>query len=239
MKRILVAQIPEAGQIVEPEPEEAHHLTRVRRSQHGETVEVLDGKGGLAVGKLLIAGKKITVEIEKHLSETRESPLHLELVLAIPERRATIDELLPSLVQLGLNSLYLVPTTHGGRLKKDPEKYLNRLDTIALQSIKQCGRTITPKIEVIATWPDACHRIIKQNQANILFHPTKQSVIYPVTCNSLGLFIGPEGGFTEEEVTTASEIGITIKGMGPRILKTETAAIGACCQAQTHLGDLA
>lgn len=237
MKRILVDAIPAVGARFEPPEQERHHLQDVRRAREGDVLELLDGRGGLARATVVAAGRHdLTLEVTAHLDERRESPLQLALVLAIPSQMATIDDVLPGLVQLGLNQLTLVPTAWGGRLKKESDKYLRRLRTIAANALKQCGRTQLPEFDLCDSWRQALER--KRQRVDLLFHPTDQAPSLPAQVESVGLWIGPEGGFTPEEVAEAQAAGIQKRGLGPRILKLETAALATASWAQHQWGDL-
>lgn len=242
MKRILVSHMPPPGETVEASSEESHHLRKVRRTQTGETIEVLDGKGGLALGEIEPGNDRyVRVKIVARVEANRESPLQLELAVGYPQQHAVFDHSLPALVQLGVNRVTLVHTTHGGTLKKGWEPYRQRLEAICLQALKQCGRLVVPVLDYVPDWSALCRSMVKRNEHNVVFHPVPST--YAVSegraYRSLGLLIGPEGGFTEEEVVEAKRCGMEIRGMGPRILKMETAMIGACYHAQHAFGDLA
>ena len=242
VKRILVPNIPEPGAFVVPEPDEAHHLLRVRRIAAGEPVEILDGKGGISLGEALPEGKsRLRIRVLQKLDISRESPFHLEIVLAIPAQLSTLGQMLPGLVQLGVQRIHLVPTSFGGRIKKNRVKYIGRLEQVCLQAIKQCGRTRVPVIEVPENWQVLCRDLTTRVKTAVLFHPEGETGMPSVVedSGSVALIIGPEGGFSEEEVAHARSLGIRIWGMGPRTLKMETAALGACFWAQQRFGDLA
>ena len=237
MKRILLSHIPEDGELVTPDREESHHLLKVRRTNPDEVIEVLDGDGGLALGELVFLDeRKVQVRIVQRLP-TREPPWRLELALAIPVQISTIDTHLPSLVQLGVSVIHLVNTEYGGRLKKAQDKYKARLRTICLQSLKQCGRTRAPQIFFHEHFDDLCALMAKHNERNIMLHPVPSPLPRGLgEIKSLGLLVGPEGGFTENEFRAARNLEIHACGLGPIIQKMETAMIGACFWAGQALG---
>lgn len=238
MKRVLVSSIPEPGQVARVDSAESHHLLKVRRVAPGEMLEVMDGSGGLALGELLVEGRQALVRIEKWVEEKRESPLRLSVGLAIPSQLSVVDQFLPGMVQLGVTHVYLAPTAFGGRPGKRAEKYEDRLNSICLQSLKQCGRTQAPELMFLPNWDRLCRTLVENHQRTILFHPAEAEVSMEVKPESLALLIGPEGGFSPEEVDHARHLGIECMGLGPRILKMETAVIGACFWAQRAFGDL-
>ena len=239
MKRVLLEPIPPIGQTCEPDREEAHHLLKVRRVGEGERIEVIDGCGGLAVAEVAIHGRKVSLKIVEKPEVDRESPLHLALGLGLPVSLQIFDHSLPSLVQLGVTTIRLAPVAYGGRMKKDWEKYRARLDHICIQALKQSGRLLPPQLIYHATWDELCSAMAKTCVKNLLFHPDQATAetTEEKALKSLGLLVGPEGGFTEEEVDIAKSHGINTKDLGPRILKMETVLVGACYWAQSTWGD--
>ncbi len=239
MKRILADVLPDVGEVFQPSPEECHHLLKVRRIRVGEVVEVLDGEGGLARGEVRTVGRRqLEIAIMAHASETRESSLTMALAVAIPVQLSTFDAVLPGLVQLGVKRIVLVQTAYSGQIRKDVARYLARLTSIADQSLKQCGRTRRPEILLAGDFEELCAGFAEENALNIVFHPGPTEPMPERPAGPLGLLIGPEGGFTEPEVTHAREAGFLRRGLGPRILKMETALVGACFWAQDRFGDL-
>ena len=239
MKRVLVDRLGEVGTEFEPDPDEAHHLLRVRRIRPGETVEILDGKGGLALGEVItVENRVLRIRLTETLDAVRESPLRLTLAVAVPAQLSTFDGALPSLVQLGVDRIYLVPTAYSGRIKKDAGRYLSRLDSIAANALKQCGRTRAPRISVASDLDSLLARCAVENRLNIVLHPGTSSIPSESQPDAVGLLVGPEGGLTESEVARAREAGFLRRGLGPRILEMPTAMIGACFWAQERFGDL-
>ena len=240
MKRVLVPCLDVPGALVSPGPDEAHHLIRVRRVAVGESVELLDGLGGLALGEVAeVTKRELTIKVVRHLEQDRESPLWLTLVAALPQQLSTLDGVLPSLVQQGLNRLILVPTEFGGSVKKDPGKYLDRLNSIALQALKQCGRVRVPSIELAADLAGVIAGLADEHQLVLMLHPVPERLSQglPARPESLAVLVGPEGGFSEAELALATAAGIVVRGLGPRILKMETALAGICFWAQDRFGD--
>ena len=238
MKRVLLNQIPDVGQTCQPDREEAHHLLKVRRVGAGERVEVIDARGGLALAEVAIHNRTVTLTIVEKPDVNRESPLHLELGLGMPVSSQTFDHALPSLVQLGVTVIHLAPVTYGGRMKKDWAKYYARLDHICIQALKQSGRLIPPELIYHESWAELCAAMAKSGHCNLIFHPGGSPYEEPwCDLDALGLAVGPEGGFTDEEVEIALENGFIQRDLGPRILKMETVLVGACFWAQNTRGD--
>lgn len=239
MKRVLVDRVAGIGERIAVPAEEAHHLTRVRRSDDGEPVEALDGCGNAVRGQLLISGKQVFVVVEEPVTRNRETPGSLSLVLGLPSSRQTIDQILPGLVQLGVQQVHLVPVEYGGRIKGDKEKYLRRLEEIARQSLKQSGRLVTPQIQIHKHWQALVSALQTQGEHHWLCHPTGDPIHGLPRIEraaTVTIYIGPEGGFSKTEVEQAVAIGIQPIDLGPRILKMETAAVAVAGWLQFQRG---
>lgn len=238
MKRVWVEGPAEVGACLKVDPDEMKHLIGVRRAHDGELVEALDGKGFLAEAQLRIEGRnKGTLQVTALPDANRESPLDLHMGLVIPTHLSTLDGMLPGLVQLGVTHIHLFPGDFGGRLKKDRDKYESRLQGIALQALKQSGRLCLPKLLFWKDFPSFLASVDLPT-TRLMFHPGgPRRPLESQSPTSLLLLIGPEGGFSQEEVDLARGAGVTLMDLGPRILKMETAAIGAAFWAQTLFGD--
>ena len=239
MIRVLADELPEPGGEWTPSDEEAHHLVRVRRVKPGQAVEVIDGQGGAVRGVIAQVSKRsASIQIKERIDEQRESSLDLTIVAAIPVQANTFDAALPGLVQLGVIRIILTPTAYGGKLKKDLTRYSQRLQDIAANALKQSGRLVMPGFTFYQSWEETCRRLAQQAGLKLLFHPNSEEVQVTDKVTAVTLCIGPEGGFSDEEVALAQTHSIQTQGLGPRILKMETALIGATFWAQQRFGDL-
>lgn len=242
MKRVLVAEIPKSGELVELSDEEHRHLQRVRRIPPGTELEILDGAGGIARGLLIsVDRKKAIVRIEEHLDLKRESDLELSLALAMPHQKSTLENLLPALVQLGVKHLHLFYSQFSGREKGSTEKQMGRYEIISRQAIKQCGRLVLPVIHQPSPLVELLPLLVESCDKAIVFHPISETIPHQAEASrairQLMLLVGPEGGLTTKEYRTAVEAGWQAASLGPRILRMETAATGACFWAQAVYGD--
>lgn len=258
MKRIIVSSpLPPVGSRFSPDRQETHHLKNVRRVRHGERIEVLDGMGGLVLGAVHLKANTLQIEVLESVSARRESPLCVHLALAVPTHRKTLDQLLPAVVQLGVTRLWLVETRYSGRWAEGADKRIQRWNQIALEALKQSGRLVPPEILMSRDVDEVCAAMDGQLELNIIFHPDLPNPSQTTDeatprCgrstgslpsggappDGLGIMIGPEGGFTEAEVEAARSWGFWVSYLGPRMLRTETAVVGACFWAQAAFGDL-
>ena len=213
---------------------ESHHLLRVLRAKQGEAVEVL-GKGSACLARLEMSGKCAALTCESLIdAASRESPLDLHVVLACPVHRQTLDGLVPALVQLGVNQVTVVQSAFGGSLKTDLEKWLSRLSSIEQQARKQSGRIHEMSIYFERNMALA---LDQADGLKIVLDPSGGPTDMAEILNELTLVIGPEGGFSREELNVAVSAGFLVCSLGPRILRMETAAVGACFWAQSRFGD--
>lgn len=238
MKRVCVNGSPnmEVGSRIEVEADEWHHLTRVLRARTDETIEVLS-EDQIARARLVIESKKSGYLQSLGLVATvRESSLQLRVIIAFPVHRQTFDEVVPGLVQLGVNQVVLTQTAYSGRLGDKRDRVVTRYQAIARQSRKQCGRVRSPELVFENEWSEALE-LAQGDSLRILFHPGESADSLPSEATRVCLAVGSEGGFSEEEVAQAIDRGFVLCNLGPRILRAETAIVGACFWAQRQYGD--
>jgi len=225
------------SQIILPK-ESAHYLTTVLRLRPPNPVIIFNGQGGEYLAKLAVVTKKqVELAIEAYQTIERESPLPLTLVQAI-SRPEHLDYTLQKAVELGVSQIMLILTQRSPPLHQQQwEKRYQHWQKIIINASEQCGRNQLPKLPAIQTFnqwltqplqgtgfvlsPQGKNRLLSFNQPNP-----------PVTC-----LIGPEGGLTEQEIEQAIENGYWDITLGPRILRTETAATAILAIAQAWWGD--
>lgn len=205
---------------------EAHHLLHVMRVQVGQGVTLVDGSGAEFTATLENVERNQADLIIHHRNQVdRELPFHLTLGVALPKGQRQ-RWLVEKLVELGVNAL--VPLNTVRAVASAETKTLQRLQRTVIEATKQCSRTrlmeITSATDVhdfFVTTPTDARRWIA--------HPGgSQSSTLLAACESPSasyLAIGPEGGFTDQEVAAAAQAGWKMVHLGPRILRTETAAI--------------
>jgi len=221
--------------------EAAHYPLHVLRLKPGQAVRVFDGNGGEYPAQVLESGKKsLTLALGGHEASERESPLRLVLVQGI-SRNEHMDYTVQKAVELGVSEI--VPaicerTQHhaGERLEKRHKHWAG----IIRAACEQCGRNRLPRLHpplLLADW------LAWPAQGPRLFlSPAGQASAFgPSTGSgngSVALLIGPEGGFSSAEEALILEAGCQPARLGPRILRTETAALAAIALCQHGWGDL-
>ena len=211
---------------------EAHHLLHVLRAQPGLALIVFDGRGGQFDAQVVQCHRTtVTLSVGPRQQIERELPFALTLAVALPKGDRQ-RWLLEKSVELGVSRLIPLQTARSVG-KSEPSAKLTRY---VIEASKQCGRNRLMQIAPAQPWSKlACSKLAwsklateATDQARILAHPGGQP-LSQADCNpideSLTLAIGPEGGFTDDEVAQATDAGWQIVGLGERILRIETAAI--------------
>ena len=211
---------------------EARHVGRVLRLDVGDTINLLDEMGWKYRG--VITGKKteaIEVRVLEKYPPRKESSIKIVLGQALPKSQK-MDYIVQKATELGVDSIIpffstrTVPKLDGNR----QEKKVERWGKIVLEATKQCGRTVIPQVEKIVTFKEVIRKEEDNSLKIILWEDEKNYRLHNVFKNlqqfkKIIILVGPEGGFTQEEVTAAREHGFLSVGLGNSILRTETAGI--------------
>lgn len=221
--------------------ETRHYLINVLRLKIGRELIVFDGKTERESRATLISADKKSAEIE--LLETyetqRESPLHLKICLGI-SKSDHMDLAVQKSVELGVREIQPVicersqNIPEGERMQKKQAHW----DSIVNSACEQSGRCIKPKLLSPLNFGDSIQNDGKSEA--IILSPTATETLgqQESITTTVSAYIGPEGGFSDEEIAKALEIGIRPVRMGPRILRTETAVITTISGLQFYYGDL-
>ncbi|MBE0618429.1 MAG: 16S rRNA (uracil(1498)-N(3))-methyltransferase [Proteobacteria bacterium] len=224
--------------------EEARHLLRVFRARPGDAVHVFDGEGRRWLGQLVGAGRgEARVEGLAPLP-TNEAPVALALIQALPkgERWEWIVEKGTELGVLHFHPVHTARTVSRVPAARGSEK-LQRWRKIALAAAKQCERARVPAIAAPLDLR-ACLAALGQPDAEERRLALTERCRGTRAAETVGpvlrvvLAAGPEGGWSEEDRTALDAAGFQSWGLGPRILRSETAAVAALAVLQARWGDL-
>jgi 16S rRNA (uracil1498-N3)-methyltransferase len=221
------------------EDAEAHHLAVVCRLRAGDAVCLLNGDGHQYPARLASVGRRqVALDVIGVESPLRELPYRLEVAAPLP-RGDRAQFLVEKLTELGVASFTPLRTArsvvHPRETKRD------KLQRYVIEASKQCGRNVLMEVRSLIEWADFC-RAVELPPRRVLAHPAPLSPILReegTTFSPLPLYsggeglgvrggvfaVGPEGGFTDEEVALAKEAGWQTLDLGPRILRVETAAL--------------
>ena len=237
-------EINAAGPVIQGS--DAKHIRTVLRSKPGDELILFDGQGSDYHGRITkITTKGIHLTVLDRFPSANESPIHITIGQALIRSRK-MDRIIRHFTELGGNT-FIPFSAKRSMVKSEEERFekrRHRWQKIAAESLKQCGRSKIPRIEsvqsfqeIIATWDgyDLC--IIFDN--NMVARSVARSPESTKTIKRILALVGPEGGFTTEEVGMAHQQGFVTCHMGPRILKSDTALIAAVTLIQQRFGDLA
>jgi len=228
-------------------PDEAGiHLSRVLRMKCGQQITLFNGQGGQFLATIMdIQRQRITVVIESFSNQNCESPLNLTLIQCI-SRGERMDYTIQKSVELGVNTIQPV-FSQRGMVKLDTKRALRKHDhwqKVVISACEQCGRNKIPTVLNPVKITEALKLATNDKSLKLLMHTSDDST-KPYTLSSINqdlrsciLLAGPEGGLTTEEVTLAQQQGFQLIQLGPRILRTETAALTLISILQSRAGDL-
>lgn len=244
MRRIRLMAPPSADGMVTFAPPEAHYAARVLRLRVGDEVAAFDGRGSeWRVRLIAVAPDRLQGELITSVVPTGTPLSPLILGQALPNKTSKVDLIVEKGSELGLTTfapLYTARTVmHKGRL----ETKLSRWERIAEAAARQCGRRILLDIHPPQPFDDFCIAYQSAPTKIMCWEEESQRGIRdvleaPIPTGSIVVLVGPEGGWTEQEVIQAQAHGFTTISLGPRILRTETAAITLVSLIRYAQGDL-
>lgn len=229
MRRLFVPAAQLAGERVSLTAEQARHL-KVLRLLPGALLEIFDGAGARFRAELLPDGAlRVTERLaERHLPGAPEVVLAQALV-----KGEKLDLVVQKATELGVARI--VPLACGRSVVKlDAQRgaaRTERLRRIAGEAARQCGRADVPHIDEPCGWPDLLALVAAEpERLSLLLDPAETALRLGAAARGaarLLLAVGPEGGFSGEEVERAVASGFLRAGLGPLVLRTETAGLAA------------
>ncbi len=224
-----------SGSQIELPPRVAHHATRVVRLRDGDPVVLFNGTGGEFAATLALDGRRAFAALTAFDSVERESPWSITLVQAWIANDK-LDWVIEKSVELGVYSIVLAPAQRSVvRLAGDRlAKRIERLREVIISACTQCGRNRIPAIEASPNLAAALQAGLSNGATGILLHPNAELPLtnaHPAH-HRAALAIGPEGGFDDNELALALQLGYHAFSLGPRILRTETAGLAALATLQ-------
>jgi 16S rRNA (uracil1498-N3)-methyltransferase len=242
MKEVRIYQAGEyrSGQSVELSAEAGQHVAVVLRMQVGDDLTLFNGANYEFHSTItLVKKKQVIVVINTAQELSRESPLTIHLGQAI-SKGDRMEWVMQKSVELGVSRITPL-ITERCVVKLDKERMLKKVQqwqAIVIAACEQCGRNIVPIVQ--APVPLEFFLQGTHAQLKLMLHTqgTKNWRDYVQGQTEMALIIGPEGGFSDSEVTLAFNLNFLPLSLGPRILRTETAAISALSVLQAVSGDL-
>lgn len=214
------------------------HLVKVLRLKEGAELRLFNGDGCEYLAHITVAGKKnAQVEINEVLSTDSKIsfPLHLGQVVSKGDR---MDFTIQKATELGITDITpLWSERCDVRLKGERlEKKMEHWKKVAISACEQSGRNHVPTIHPAMNYQDWANSV--EAESKLVLHTRDQKPLSEIkTPASVALLVGPEGGITDEEVEFCIQQGFTGLMLGPRVLRTETAALAALSLFQYLWGD--
>ena len=235
--------VPEAapGARVRLPEHSAHHAREVLRLRSGAAVRVFDGDGREYEATLdRVSRQGVELRLGSAVVPRSESPLRLVLALS-PLKGDRMDLVIQKATELGVSEVWPVvtartdaaarPALHGSRSE--------RWEKVASGAAEQCGRAVVPRVLSTLTFD----RLMAEpfgGERLVLLETQGQRPLaaIPKPARALLVLVGPAGGWERAEVGRLEAAGFHAVGLGPRVLRSETAAVAAVVMAQTLWGDL-
>jgi 16S rRNA (uracil1498-N3)-methyltransferase len=239
--RVFVEGNLEQGAVIELGGSAATHIVRVLRLRPGDALTLFDGRGGEYAGELEGVRKEAAfVAVGAHHTIERESPLATTLAQGV-SRGERMDLIVQKATELGVR--HIVPVITERTVVRLDAKQANakrrHWRAVAIAACEQCGRNSVPEVAAPVSLSEFLSTIsTRPNAARIVLSPQGRMRVRDLQASeAVIVLIGPEGGMTDAELETAVCGGFQGVRLGPRILRTETAAIAALAVIQHRLGD--
>lgn len=226
--------------------DDVKHISKVLRLKTNDIINVSDGYGTEYICSISLIDKKEVVcsIVEKYKNES-ESPLNITLFQGLPKSQK-MDLIVQKGVEIGINEIKTVITDRVvvKTESRDISNKIERWNKIAREAAKQSGRGNILEVHSPIGFKEAMENLLEfdlvvmpyENQEGIGLRKVLREKC--PEAKNIAIFIGPEGGFEEEEVKIAIEKGVEVVTLGPRILRTETAGFVASTIILYELGDI-
>ena len=240
MTRIHVAAALSVGAELDLPDDAARHVAQVLRMRAGEALTLFDGAAGEYAAVIVEAGRRdVRVRIDRHDPVDRESRLDVTLAQCV-SKGDRMDYTIQKAVELGVTRI--VPLlSERSVVKLDAERWDKKLEHwrgVAVSACEQSGRTRVPEVAAVqkldawlATPADGALRLVLAPTASVSLRTLDAAT-------KIALLIGPEGGLSDPEISAARHAGCVGIGLGPRVLRTETAGVATLAALQLLWGDL-
>jgi len=229
-----------AGGVAELSEEAAHHAVHVLRMRSGEALTLFNGRGGEYGGRVAgIERLRVTVDVLAHRQIERESPLAVTLVQGVSAGEK-MDFTVQKATELGVATMQpVVAARSTGRIagERAAQKRAH-WQRVVIAACEQCGRNRVPVVLAPVSLEEYCRSAV--TGTGLLLSPEAQLVLREAASRLQGaatLAAGPEAGFTAAEEAMLAQAGFVPVRLGPRVLRTETAALAALAALNALAGD--
>ncbi len=241
LTRVYVDAVLLPGSVVELPPDTASHLAKVLRARGGDELTLFNGDGREFHGAIdTVRGSRVSASVGDSRQVDRESPLGISLVQCVP-RGDRMDFIVQKATELGVTRIVPV-LSQRSVVRLDNEQAESKAvhwRAVAVSACEQCGRNRLPTIGAARPLLSYLGDSLPGTGPRLVFEP-ESSPAHPAAPGiaAVEIAIGPEGGFADEELEAFRVAGFSRAGLGPRVLRTETAAIAALVWLQARFGDM-
>ncbi|HUE85362.1 MAG TPA: 16S rRNA (uracil(1498)-N(3))-methyltransferase [Vicinamibacterales bacterium] len=238
--RFYVPEARASESVIELPHDEAAHLVRVLRLASGDRIRVFNGRGEEWMATVDQAGKRrVTARLNERSTPAPEARVPITLAVAVL-KGDKMDHVIRDAVMLGVTAVQPLVTarTEIARAAIERSDRMARWQRIAVSSVKQCGRAIVPDVRPVTELDDVLR---EAPFCVMLVEPSASSAAQPLrdlpAREQVTLLVGPEGGWTQQEVTAAAERGAALLTLGPRTLRADAVPIVALTALRVHWED--
>ena len=225
---------------------ESHHAVKVLRLRMGSLIIIVDGLGNACRAEIVKISRAGLVEAKIHSRMRNYGEPAIILTLAAGLSTGyKFDTVVEKGTELGVKRFVPLITEKSKVKLEDPKRIktkITRYEKVALSAVKQCRRSYRPEITSIITFDDYMKQT-DPDSLNLIFHPaSKAQRLSELKFNNqtkrINLLVGPEAGFSDNEIETAGNNGYLPVTLGSRILRTETASPVICALIMNLFGEL-
>jgi 16S rRNA (uracil1498-N3)-methyltransferase len=228
-----------AGSVCTLSEDAAHHAIHVLRLREGEDITLFNGRGGEFAARIAsIQRLRLAVDLLQHRPIEREPPLHVTLVQGVSAGEK-MDSTVRKAVELGVSEVQPVLAARSvARPKGDrAENRRAHWQKVVIAACEQCGRNRIPEVHPLIALQD--YRGAAGDALRVVLSPSAELPLSKVVAKGQAFILaaGPEAGFTAEEEAALARAGFVPASLGPRVLRTETAAVAALAALNALRGD--
>ncbi len=215
----------------------AHHLLRVLKVKPGQPIVIFNGQGGEYRAEVAAVERvSLVVRLSAEQVVNRESPCQLHLAQAILHSDK-MDIALQKATECGVSDITPIFSDYCQQRQKAEliAKKQQHWQRVIISATEQCGRDRLPTVHpatLLQAWLPQ-----QTGVTTFVFHPAQSNAMMPTSSN-INLLIGPEGGWSQQEINLFIEQRCLFRSLGPRILRAETATVAALTLLQSQYGDM-
>ena len=244
MRRFLLDPDVMNGEFVKLDQDESHHICKVLRLQVGTEIELIDGRGALFKAKVAELGRQVVAQILKQVATKPETNTLLTLCQGDLKGKK-MDLLVQKCTELGVNSFFSFTSSRSqGRVEKQRvDKKCLRWRKMVEAACKQSHRLIFMDVEEVPFHDLLDQKQVMDSDLKIIFWEDERqadlsSIDWTRSYQNVSIILGPEGGFSAQELALARAKGWLSISLGKKILRAETAALTAVSIVQHRLGNI-